>query len=293
MLNLLLLFAVISIILAVMVSQTQSVAFEELLIAIDAAGALGGDDMEANADPINVSPPWAHGIEQMAVSAMSNGDQLGASNVIVILDGPAFPHGPHEIPCGGHGGENIDLTNEGSDPAILVDLGIVVLPGLPYTVQFQSTGDTQDEFGCCAELIFQEAEVRQPKRWIARNQTTAAVNADLATVDRLGAALPNVPSGGSRMIGGVIGCASGDMAALGCHTLLAKLSGGVVDPQSLILGAVGGELIIGAGAHIKPSQRTHLAIMVKELESVYVEIRGVNEAGVMDGVVSLGFVQAG
>lgn len=276
-----------------MPGQTQSVIFEELLVEIDAAGALGGDSMEGVDDPVNVTPPWAHGIDKMMVIAVGNGDQLGASNVIAILDGPGFEHGPHEVPLGGHGGENIALANEGVAPTAFEDMGIVVNHGLPYTVTFQSNGDVQNEFGCAIELIFQDESVREPKRWIARNQTTAAVDADLATVDRLGAALPNVPSGGSTRIGGVIGCGCGDLAALGVHAIVGKASGGVKDPQSFLLGGIGGELIVGSGAHVSPSQRTHIAVIVKDLEAVYTEMRGIFEAGIMDGVVSFGFVQSG
>jgi hypothetical protein len=272
-----------------MVSQEQSVVFEELIVAIDFAGRLQGDDMEQNANPQTNTPAWAHGVEKAAVIAMSCGDQLGASTALAIISGSAFPDGPHEIPLGGHGGENIDLANEGAAPVILVDLGMRCIPSAPYRVDFQVQGDTQDEFGCAIELIFQDDEVETPKRWVSRAATTAAVNVEVQGTD-VAQAAATVPPFTSTEIGGIIGCGAGDMAALGVHAIVAKTSVGTVDDNSFLLAGVGGELIIGAGAHISPSQRTHCHYKVKESTNIMVELMGIFEAGVMDGIVSLGFV---
>lgn len=270
--------------------RTQSVVFEELIIAIDAAGLLQGDDMDQNADPQTFAPSWAHGVETAAVLALSNGDQLGASNAIAIIQGPAFPDGPHHIPLGGHGGENIDLANEGASSTPLIDLGLRVKPGKSYTVSFQVNGDTMDEFGCSIELVFQDEPVREPKFWISRNNTTAVVNVEVPGVTPAGGALPNIPPGDSVVIGGVIGCGAGDMAALGVNHIISKLSRGTIDHQEILLSGVGGELIIGSGAHISPTQRHHIGILVKPNTGVYTEFMSIIEAGVMDGVISLGFV---
>lgn len=69
----------------------QSVCFEELLIAIDAAGILQGDDMRGNANPQSFAPAFAHSIEEMSVIYGSNIDQLGKSAAYAILAGSAFP----------------------------------------------------------------------------------------------------------------------------------------------------------------------------------------------------------
>lgn len=271
--------------------RTKSKILEELIVAIDAAGALQGDDMDQNPDPQLFSPAWAHGVETLHVLALGNGDQLGASNVTATLAGSAFPDGPHQIPMGGHGGENADLANEGSRPTPLVDLGIKVNPSSSYTVTFQSTGDAQDEFGCSCEIMWQAEEVRQRKQWVSRNVTTAVVDTEVPSVTLAGAALPNIPPGGSTMIGGVIGSCAGDLAALGVNHLITKARGGLKDDQEILLGGVGGELIIGSGAHIEPTQRVGIEWPIEPNEAIYVEFMSTIEAGVMDGLVSFGFVK--
>jgi hypothetical protein len=248
--------------------------FEELLVAIDFAGRLQGDDMDQNADPQTFSPAWANGVDEAFGLALSNGDQL------------------HVIPIGGHGGENIDLANEGSAPYRFQDLGIKVNGGAPYTVSFQTTGDTQDEFGCSFELKFQDDEVRQRKFWRSRNVTTAVVNVEVPGVTLAAAALPNVPTENSMEIGGTIRCMAGDMAALGVNHAMAKLSN-CVDNQELNLGGVGGELIIGAGAHVSPTQSLYDHILLKEKTPVNVQFMSIIEAGVVDCALSLGFVWQG
>lgn len=282
---------VATLLVVLQVGKTKSVIFEELIIAIDAAGALQGDDMDQNADPQTFSPAWAHGCETLHVLALSNGDALGASNVTGTLAGDAFPDGPHQIPMGGHGGENVILANEGSKPTALIDMGIKVNPSSSYTVTYQSTGDTQDEFGCSMEIVWQADEVRQRKQWISRNVTTAVVDVEVPAVTLAGAALPNIPPGGSTMIGGVIGSCAGDMAALGVNHLIAKASNGLVDDQEILLGGVGGELIVGSGAHLEPTQRAFINWPIKSGEPIFVEFMSIIEAGVMDGLVSFGFVK--
>jgi hypothetical protein len=272
--------------------RTQSVIFEELIVAIDAAGKLQGDDMEQGANPKTFSPAWAQGIEQMHVLAMSNGDQLGASVILAILSGAAFPDGPHEIPIGGHGGENIDLANEGSKPTPLIDMGIVVKPGKTYKIEFQALGDTMDEFGCSVELVFQDEPVRQPKHWESLNATTATVNVEVQGTD-LSSTATTLSPGDSVDIGGFIGCAAGDMAALGVNHLVGRLSKALEDDSDFILGGVGGELIIGSGAHLEPTQRAFVSYRVKKNQNVYGEFMSIIEAGVMSGAYALGFVVSG
>lgn len=269
--------------------QTQSVVFEELLVAIDAAGQLQGDDMDQGANPQTFAPDWANGVEKVAVLALGNGDQLGASNVIGIVSGPAFPDGPHELPMGGDGGENIDLRNEGSPPTVFTDMGMRVLPGLKYRVDFQSAGDAQDEFGCSMEITFQDIEVETPKHWESTAVTTAVVDVEVQGTD-LNQDAGTIPPGNSIEIGGVITCGAGDMAALGVNHIINKIKNGVVDEQQFICGGVGGELVIGSGAHISPSQRTHLAIKLKGKTAIYSEFMSIIEAGIMDGVAAFGFV---
>lgn len=274
-----------------MPGRTQSVVFEELITAIDVAGKLQGDDMEQNANPQTFAPGWAHGVEKVAVLALSNGDQLGAAIAIAIISGEAFPDGPHELVMGGHAGENADLANEAQPATVLKKLGIRVKPGGEYRVEFQVQGDTQDEFGCSAEIIFQDDEVEQPTFWISSAVTTATVDVEARGTNSSQTA-QSIGARGSRMIVGAIGCAVGDMAALGVNHLVWKGSVALEDAQSILLGGVGGELIIGSGASNPPTQRTDLAIHVKEKTSVYSEFMSIIEAGVMDGAISLGFAVA-
>ena len=57
-------------------TQTQSVIFEEHVVAIDFAGRLVGDSMDGIADPQTFSPAFAHGIDDAFGLALSNGDVL-------------------------------------------------------------------------------------------------------------------------------------------------------------------------------------------------------------------------
>jgi len=272
-------------------TRTKSIMYEEHVIAIDAAGILGGDDMLANPDPNPTVPAWARGVEEVAVLALSNGDVLGASNAWAIISGAGFPDGPHQIPLGAHGSENIDLANTGAPSTPLSDMGLRCLSGGEYQIQFMVTGDGQQDFGCSIELTFQDKSVRQPKQWVSRNVTSAVVNVDVPGVTLAGAALPNINPGNSTLIGGFIGCGAGDMAALGCHHIMCKASQGLVDNQEVQIAGVGGELIIGHGAHIPPTQRVGIAWQIKDGEPVYISFRGVIEAGIMDAAASFGFVK--
>jgi len=273
-------------------TQTQSVIFEEHVVAIDFAGRLLGDSMDGIADPQTFTPAFAHGIEDAFGLALSNGDVLGASNAWAILAGPAFPDGPHEIPIGGQGNENIILANEGSAPFAFHDLGIKVIPGASYTISFQVTGDAAQDFGCSFEIKFQDDEVRQRKFWRSRNVTTAVVDVDIPGVTLLAAALPNVPLENSLEIGGTIRCMAGDMAALGVNHGIAKISN-CVDAQEVLLGGVGGELIVGSGAHVSPTQSLYDHILLKEKTPVNIQFRSIIEAGIVDCALSLGFVHGG
>jgi hypothetical protein len=189
---------------------------------------------------------------------------------------------------GGHGGENIDLANEGQAATMLVDMGIRVTPGASYTVSFFVAGDTQDEFGCSLELVFQDEEVETPKQWQYLGATTVTVNVLAQGTDRTQTARTLDP-GPSTEIGGIIGCCVGDMAALGVNHGVAIATGGV-ERQEWLLGGVGGELIIGAGASNPPTQKHHLHCQVKPGESVRIDFMSIIEAGVVDCAISVGFV---
>lgn len=244
--------------------------------------------MRGNANPQTFAPDWANGIEEAIGLALGNGDQLGASVVYCILEGAAFPNGPHELLIGGHGGENQDLTATGSPGINLKDLGIVVVGGGQYRVFFQSVGDTQDEFGCSIELVFTSDGVREPKHWVASAVVTAAVDTPVQGADLLAVA-GTVSPGASVKIGGVIKGAAGDLAALGVNHVVAILSGGCAPTQEILCGGVGGELNISAGEKGSVSMRTcNYTVLSKT--NVYVEFRGTIEAGVIMAGISIGFV---
>lgn len=291
MIQILMVLVICAVLLAVqMAGRSQSVVFEELITAIDFAGRLQGDNLEQGSNPQTRSPGWAHGVDIVAVLAMGNGDQLGAGNVLAILSGDAFKDGPHEIPMGGHGGENADLANEASPPTVLTNMGLRIRPGATYRIDFQSGGDTQDEYGCSFELVFQDEEVEQPKFWISSAITTTTVDVEAQGSD-LTQTVSTIDPRSSSMIGSIIGCATGDMAALGVNHLVWKGTVGLEDPQGVILGGVGGELVIGSGAHNSPTQR-QVSMLLKDSTSVMSEFMSIIEAGVMDGVIALGFVVA-
>lgn len=259
-------------------------------MALDFAGRLIADNMRAVADVVEYVPDWATGIEEIMVLALSNGDALGASVAFMIIEGTGIKDSPQQIIIGGHGGENVILANEGCRPTPLHDMGIALNPGGDYTISFQTLGDTQDEFGCSVELIFTSNGVREAKQWVARGVITAAVNANVEA-ENLNAVAVTLSSAGSSKIGGVIGCAAGDMAALGVNHVVALLSGGCQPDQECLLGGVGGELIVGSGAHIEPSQRIVNYPIPSVKKNVIIMIRGTIEAGVIMGGLSIGFVQ--
>ena len=268
--------------------RKQGKVYEEISAAIDAAGIAGMDDMEAVADPQPRAPAWAHGIEQIGVSASCNGDALGSGCAVAILSGSAFVHGPHHIPLAGYGGEVVIERNDGMAAVVLQDMGIVVNPSGEYIIQVETVGEDGGEVGAAIELIFQDASVRQPKQWIAREGQFAAANADglLATLAQVA---QSVDCGPSKLIDGVIMCMGSDMAALGCASGVIKLTQGVVDEQQLVAGSYGGELIVGDGDVTGPSQRVNAGILLKGGENVYAEGRHVNEdGGTISLLVSLG-----
>ena len=263
--------------------RKQGKVYEEISAAIDAAGVAGMDDMEAVADVQPRAPSWAHGIENIGVSASCNGDALGSGCALVILQGSAFPHGPHHIPLAGYGGEVVIERNDGIASYLLEDMGIVVNPSGEYIIQVETVGEDGGEVGACIELIFQDQSVRQPKQWIAREGQLAAANADalLATMAQV---QQSIDCGASKLIDGVIMCMGSDMAALGCASGVIKLSQGCVDEQHLNAGSWGGELIVGDGDVTPPTQRVNAGILLKGGENVYCEGRMVNEDG---GTISL------
>ena len=205
------------------------------------------------------------------------------------MAGAAFPDGPHEIVIGGHGGELINAAHTGAAPTNLKDMGISVKPGGQYNVSFQGVGDTMDEWGCSVQLNWNSDAPRQPKNWVASYQITAAVDANVQG-ENLAAAAGTVAPGDSTEIGGVIKCAAGDMAALGINHIACLLSAGCTPQIELLLGGIGAELIVSAGSHIDPSQNCFVSYNVKKNTAVYVAFRGLIEAGVILGGVSLGFV---
>lgn len=267
-----------------MPGRKQSRCYEELSDAIDIAGIAQADDMDANADVQPRAPQWAHGIEQIAVSASCNGDALGSGVGFMILSGNAFVHGPHQIPIAGYGGEVVIERNDGIAACVLHDLGIKVNPGGEYIVQFETVGEDGGEVGCIAELIFQAAAVRKPKQWIGREIQVAAVDADVAMATLAQVAAP-VDAGPSKLIDGVIIVVGSDMAGLGCSSGVTKFSQGTVDEQHINAGSYGGELIVGDGDLTPPSQRIDAGYELKGGEPIVVEARMVNEDG---GTISIG-----
>lgn len=267
----------------------QSVCFEELLVAIDAAGILQGDDMRGNANPQSFAPSFAHSIEEVSVVYASNLDALGKSAAYAILSGTAFPDGPHQILLGAAGGENVDLANEAVGATVLKDMGIRVNPGGEYIVQFEETGDTVDEGVCVIQLQFNSRSPRQPKKWTASAIETAVVNTNVQG-QNLAQANALIAPGASREIGSIIKCAAMDFDPLGCHAAVCILSQGCSPTQEILCGGGGGELIIGAGSTVMPTQEVDCQYTVTPNQGIYVEFRGVGEAGTIMGAVSLGLV---
>jgi hypothetical protein len=280
---------IISLLCMVLAARTQSVVFEELLTAYLVAGKLQGDDMDGNANPQTNTPSWAHGVEIVIPGFSSNGDALGQVGGIAIISGPGFPDGPHEIVLGAHGGENVDLANSGMSPPPLIDMGLRVKPGGAYKVEFMAEGDADAEEACSIELVFQDEEVRQPKHWETSTKVTSTVDVDARGRDTTQTAA-SINPGDSTEIGGVIGAGAGDFAALGCNHIICRLTKGVVDEQQILLACVGGELIIGSGLTLPVTQRAFVSYLVKKNTSIYVAFRTIIEAGVMLGMISIGFV---
>jgi len=199
---------------------------------VDVAGRLQGDDMRGNANPQTFAPAWANAIEDIAVVCASNLDQLGKSAGYAILEGDAFPHGPHEILMGAGGAEDIDAAHSPIHATQLHDMGIVVIPGAQYTVNFQWVGDTVDEGVFCIELTFTDDSARQPKKWVATAIETAVVNTNVQG-QNLAAVAGTLAPGDSNLIDGIIMCAAMDFAALGCHAGVLLLSQGCSPSQEI------------------------------------------------------------
>lgn len=275
-----------------MAGRNQSVSFEELIVVIDTAGRLQGDNMRGIANPQTTTPGWAHGIEQVIVCFTSPLDALGQVAGMAVLEGSAFPDGPHEIVLGAVAGEDVNIHAGGVKATAFVDMGIRVVPGANYTVTFMIGGDTIGEAACSIELLFQEEEVRQPKRWVWSEETIAAVDTNVQGTNSTQVA--EAPGcGGSETIGGVIGASAGDLAALGNMHGVMILTEGVLDRQEILLGGVGGELITGEGVTNPPTQRAFIDYPTKPEGSVYIEFRGVIEAGQCVCAASIGFVVPG
>jgi len=267
-----------------MPGRKQSRCYEEISAVIDIAGIAQMDDMDANADVQPRAPQWAHGIEEIAVSASCNGDALGSGVAFLILSGNAFTNGPHAIPIAGYGGEVVIERSDGVAATVLHDLGIKVTPGGEYILQIETVGEDGGEVGAIVELIFQAAAVRKPKQWIPREEQVAAVDADIAMATLAQVAAP-VDAGPSNLIDGVIIAMGSDLAALGCCSGVVKISQGTVDEQHINAGSWGGELIVGDGDVVPPSQRVDAGYALKGGEPIVVEARMVNEDG---GTISIG-----
>lgn len=262
--------------------------FEELIIAIDAAGELQGDNMRFVANPQSFSPDKARSIEEIGVSFGSNIDQLGMSVAVAILDGAAFPDGPHHIILGGAGGQDINI-HSGHEPCTQFnDMGIRVVPNAQYTVHFRIVGLTVDEGVCTIQLTFQDKPARVPKRWKWAGQETAVVNTPVQTqnIDQVAEAMS---SDGSTMIDGILKCSVRQHLALGCQGGVIILSDAVTPRQEVLCGAGGSELITGEGAHCPPTQETDCQIPVLPNKLIFIESVGVGEAGTIMNGISLGF----
>jgi hypothetical protein len=266
----------------------KRVCFEELLIAIDVAGRLQGDDMQGNANPQKFAPKWANSIEEISVVCASNIDALGKSIGYAILEGSAFPDGPHEICMGGAGAEDVDAAHSPVPATPLKDMGIRVNGGGDYTVNFQWVGDTVDEGVFCIQLTFDSKAPRKPKQWIARMIETAAVNTNVQA-QTLAAVAATVLPGNSQFIDGIIKATSMDFAALGCHAGVMLLSDGC-PPNEILCGGGGGENQTAAGGNTVPTQETDCQIPLNG-DPIYVEARGVGEAGTISVGVSLGLTK--
>lgn len=262
--------------------------FEELVIAIDAAGELQADNMRFVANPQSFSPDKAQGIEEIFVNFGSNVDQLGMSVAVAILDGAAFPDGPHHIILGAAGGQDIDVSGNHLPAIALKDMGIRVIPNAQYTVHVRAVGLTVDEGVCAIQLTFQDRAVRVPKRWKFAGIETAAVNTPVQTenIDQVAEAMS---SDGSTLIDGIIKVSARQHLALGGQAGVIILSDAVTPRQEVLCGAGASELITGEGCLTPPTQEFDCQMPVLPNKLIYIESVGVGEAGTIMNGVSLGF----
>lgn len=262
--------------------------FEELVIAIDQAGALQGDNMYFVANPQSFAPDTARSIEEMFVNFGCNVDQLGMSVGIAILDGAAFPDGPHHIILGSAGGQDIDISNNMSRARPLMDMGIRVKGGAQYTVTFIIDGDTVDEGICAIEIIFDEKAPRAPKHWVYAGIETAVVNTPVQT-NNIAQVVEGMSSDGSGEIGGLLKTAARQNVELGAHAGVMILSGGVSPRQEILMGAGASELITAPGDNAGVSQEFDCQIPCDKKKLIQIMSVGVGEAGTIMNGLSVGF----
>ncbi len=269
--------------------------FEELIVAIDLAGSLQMDNMRFVANPQTFAPDDVQGkaqsIEEIGVAFGCNNDQLGKSAAYMILEGDAFIDGPHEILAGLAGGELIDGGHAIVKTTPLADMGIRVKAGAQYTVTGRIVGDTIDEGVIAGQLTFSSEAPRAPKRWVGVAIETAVVNTPVQGENLIQNA-EGISSGGSSFIDGIIKGSSMDFAVLGSHAGVFILSDAVFPRQEILCGGGGGELVIGAGDIIGPSQEFDCQIPCDKKKLIFAESVGVGEAGTIMNAMSLGFRQA-
>ena len=262
--------------------------YEELVAAIDAAGELQGDNMRFVANPQSFAPEHAKSIEEVGVNFGSPTDQLGMSVAVAILDGAAFPDGPHHIILGATGGQLIDADGNHEPCTPLDDMGIRVVGNAQYTVHFRTVGLTVDEGVCTIQLTFSDRPPRVPKRWKFAGQQTAVVNTPVQTenIDQVAEAMS---SDGSTLIDGIIKVSARQHLALGAQAGVIILSDAVTPRQEILCGGGGSELITGHPASCPPTQEKDCQIPVLPNKLIYIESVGVGEAGTIMNGISLGF----
>ncbi|MCK5606122.1 hypothetical protein KAR91_29760 [Candidatus Pacearchaeota archaeon] len=267
---------------------------EELVVAIDLAGELQMDDLRFVANPQKFAPDDVHGvaksIEEMGVVFGCNVDQLGKSAAFITLTGDAIVDGPMHILAGLAGGELIDGGHAIVKTTGLMDLGIRIKGGEEYQAFARIVGDTVDEGVVACQTTFSDKAPRVPKKWVGLAIETAVVNTPVQT-ENLNQVAVAISSGGSELIDGIIKGSAMDFAALGSHAGYIILSDAVFPRQEILCGGGGGELIVGAGDIIGPSQEFDCQIPCDARKLIYAESVGVGEAGTIINAMSLGFRQ--
>lgn len=272
--------------------REQWIGFEELLDVVDFAGRLRTDDWDGNADESQQAPDWAHGVEKISIAGGSNGGGLGSAVLFLVCAGSAFPDGPHELAICGTGAELIDGKHDSVPAFVFKDLGLRVKPNGDAKFWLEMVGEDVGEMGAIGSICWQKDPVRQPKTWKGFEIQVAAANADVQCAD-LEQVAGTISPDDSTEIGGVIATAGSDFAALGVGGAGFKLQTGVKDEQHFPCSTHGGELIIGAGDTVPPTQY-HTAIPVKKNTNIYVAARMMLEDGGTVAVGgSIGFVNSG